>query len=115
MIPFNKLIEILKYKCQENGIECIEQEESYTSKASFLDNDYIPVYGEENDKYEFSGWRNGRIYKIKGKNQRIHADLNGALNIMRKAGHELIDNIPSFKKNWIFPIGKYKVNNLSYS
>ena len=66
-------------------------------------------------KYEFSGWRNGRIYKIKGKNQRIHADLNGALNIMRKAGHELIDNIPSFKKNWIFPIGKYKVNNLSYS
>ena len=54
MIPFNKLIEILKYKCQENGIECIEQEESYTSKASFLDNDYIPVYGEENDKYEFS-------------------------------------------------------------
>ena len=115
MIPFNKLIEILKYKCQENGIECIEQEESYTSKASFLDNDYIPVYGEENDKYEFSGWRNGRIYKIKGKNQRIHADLNGALNIMRKAGYELIDNIPSFKKNWIFPIGKYKVNNLSYS
>ena len=37
MIPFNKLIEILKYKCQENGIGCIEQEESYTSKASFLE------------------------------------------------------------------------------
>ena len=115
MIPFNKLIEILKYKCQENGIECIEQEESYTSKASFLDNDYIPVYGEENNKYEFSGWRNGRIYKIKGKEQRIHSDLNGALNIMRKAGHELIENIPSFKKSWIFPVGKYKVKNLSYS
>ena len=115
MIPFNKLIEILKYKCQENGIECIEQEESYTSKASFLDNDYIPVYGEENDKYEFSGWRNGRIYKIKGKEQRIHADLNGALNIMRKAGHELVESVPSFKKNWIFPVGKYKVKNLSYS
>ena len=115
MIPFNKLIEILKYKCQENGIECIEQEESYTSKASFLDNDYIPVYGEENDKYEFSGWRNRRIYKIKGKEQRIHADLNGALNIMRKAGHELIEDISSFKKNWIFPIGKYKVKNLSYN
>ena len=115
MIPFNKLIEILRYKCQENGIECIEPEESYTSKASFLDNDYIPVYGEENDKYEFSGWRNGRIYKIKGKDQRIHSDLNGALNIMRKAGYELVENVPSFKKNWIFPIGKYKVNNLSYS
>ena len=115
MIPFNKLIEILKYKCEENGIECIEQEESYTSRVSFLDNDYIPVYGEENDKYEFSGWRNGRIYKIKGKEQRIHADLNGALNIMRKAGHELIEDIFFFKKNWIFPIGKFKVKNLSYS
>jgi len=115
MIPFNKLIEIMKYKCQENGIECIEQEESYTSKASFLDNDYIPIYGEENKEYKFSGWRNGRIYKIKGKEQRIHSDLNGALNIMRKAGHELATNVPSFKKSCIFPVGKYKIKNLSYN
>ena len=60
MIPFNKLVEILKYKCEENGIECMEQEESYTSKASFLNNDFMPVYGEENREYKFSGWRNGR-------------------------------------------------------
>ena len=115
MIPFDKLIGILKYKCEENGIECIEQEESYTSKASFLDTDFMPVYGEENREYEFSGWRNGRTYKIKGKNQKIHADLNGALNIMRKAGHELIEDIPSLLKSWIFPIGKYKVKNLNYA
>ena len=115
MIPFNKLIEILRYKCQENGIECIEQEESYTSKASFLNNDFIPVYGTEDREYEFSGWRNGKTYKIKGKNQRIHADLNGALNIMRKAGYELLENIPSLNKNWIFPIGKYKVKNFGYN
>ena len=115
MIPFNKLIEILRYKCQENGIECIEQEESYTSKASFLNNDFIPVYGEENKEYEFSGWRNGRTYKIKGKSQKIHADLNGAFNIMRKAGHELIEDITFLRKNWIFPVGKYKVNNFSYN
>ena len=115
MIPFNKLIEILKYKCEENGIGCTEQEESYTSRASFLDNDFIPVYGNEDREYEFSGWRNGRIYKIKKKNQRIHADLNGAFNIMRKAGHELFEDIPSFKKSWIFPVGKYKAKNLNYS
>ena len=114
MIPFNKLIEILKYKCEENGIECIEQEESYTSKASFLDNDFIPVYGEENRDYEFSGWRNGRIYKIKGKNRRIHADLNGAFNIMRKAGHELIEKVCFLNNDWIFPVGKFKVKNLNY-
>lgn len=114
MIPFNKLIEILKYKCQENGIECIEQEESYTSRASFLNNDFMPVYGNEDREYEFSGWRNGRTYKIKGKNQKIHADYNGALNIMKKAGHKLAEDIPFLKKSWIFPIGKYKVKNLSY-
>ena len=114
MIPFNKLIEILRYKCQENGIECIEQEESYTSKASFLDNDYIPIYSKDNNKYEFSGWRNGRIYKIKRKNQKIHADLNGALNILRKAGHRLIEKVCFLNNDWIFPIGKFKVRNLSY-
>ena len=114
MIPFNKLVEILKYKCEENVIECMEQEESYTSKASFLNNDFMPVYGEKNKDYEFSGWRNGRTYKIKGKNQRIHADLNGALNIMRKAGYEPVENISSLMQGWIFPIGKFKVRNLSY-
>ena len=114
MIPFNKLIGILKYKCEENGIECIEQEESYTSKASFLNNDFMPVYGEEGKEYEFSGWRNGRIYKIKGKNQRIHADYNGAFNIMRKTGHELIEKLCFLNNNWIFPIGKFKVKNLNY-
>ena len=106
MIPFNKLVEILKYKCEENGIECMEQEESYTSKASFLNNDFMPVYGEKNKDYEFSGWRNGRTYKIKGKNQRIHADLNG--------GYEPVENISSLMQGWIFPIGKFKVRNLSY-
>ena len=115
MIPFDKLIEILKYKCEETGIECIEQEESYTSKASFLNNDYIPKYNEENNKYEFSGGRNRRIYKIKGKNQKIHADLNGAFNIMRKSANELIEKIPNLKNSWIFPIGKFKVNNLNYA
>ena len=115
MIPFNKLIGILKYKCEENGIECIEQEESYTSRASFLDKDFIPVYGTEDREYEFSGWRNERTYKIKGKNQRIHADYNGAFNIMRKAGHELIEKVCFLNNNWIFPVGKYKVKNLNYN
>ena len=114
MIPFNKLVEILKYKCEENGIECMEQEESYTSKASFLNNDFMPVYGEKNKDYEFSGWRNGRTYKIKGKNQKIHADYNGAFNIMRKAGHELIEKVCFLNNDWIFPVGKFKVKNLNY-
>ena len=34
---------------------------------------------------------------------------------MRKSGHELIEKIPNLKNSWIFPIGKFKVNNLNYA
>ena len=63
------------------------QEESYTSKASFINNDDIPVYTkDENTKYEFSGYRQYRgWYKIKNSKQGINADINGSYNIMRKA------------------------------
>ena len=43
-IAFRKILDILKYKLEDNGIEYIEQEESYTSKAIYLDNDNIPMY-----------------------------------------------------------------------
>ena len=90
-IPFNKIIDIIKYKAKDNGIKCIEQEESYTSKASFLDNDNIPTFDEdENKKYTFSGKRITRnLYQTKN-NQIIDADLNGALNIMKKANIEML-------------------------
>ncbi len=66
-IAFRKILDILKYKLEDNGIEYIEQEESYTSKASYLDNDDIPIY-KENDitEYLFSGKRIKRgLYKSK--------------------------------------------------
>ena len=49
-IPFRKILDILKYKLEDNGIEYKEQEESYTSKASYLDNDNIPIYKEETEE-----------------------------------------------------------------
>ena len=69
-----------------NGITYIEQEESYTSRASFFDNDDIPVYDQNKTKtYTFSGTRVHRgMYKTKAGNV-INADINGALNIMRKS------------------------------
>lgn len=82
-LPYETFIKQLQYKCQLRGITVITQEESYTSKASFLDNDNIPVYGEtENPK--FSGRRIKRgLYKT-SKGQMINADVNGSYNIMRK-------------------------------
>ena len=84
-IPFYKFKQILTYLCEENGIEIHEQEESYTSKASFLDKDFIPTFTPGNNtKYTFSGDRVCRgLYKTKN-NKLINADVNGSLNILKK-------------------------------
>ena len=102
-IPFRKILDILKYKLEDNGIEYKEQEESYTSKASYLDNDDIPIYKEEYyEEIKFSGRRIKRgIYKSK-KGKIINADLNGALNILKKSGEKLIEELQYLKYNNIF-------------
>ena len=85
-IPFGKLREKLEYLCKLYGIEYIEQEESYTSKASFFDNDDIPIYNSDNPQnYIFSGKRIKRgLYKC-ANGKILNADVNGALNIMKKS------------------------------
>lgn len=82
-LPYETFIEQLQYKCQLRGITVVTQEESYTSKASFLDNDDIPVYGEV-DNPKFSGCRIKRgLYRSNG-GRLINADVNGSYNILRK-------------------------------
>ena len=89
-IPYNKLISYLEYKCEDAGIEFELQEESYTSKASFLSNDDIPTYVKgSNNKYSFSGIRRRGIYTDNKHNLKIHSDVNGSYNIMRKNGIDL--------------------------
>lgn len=83
-IPFNRFLKRLEYKALQAGMEVIFQEESYTSKASFLDRDPIPVYGEEKEEVLFSGQRLKRPLYQSGDGTMIHADLNGAANIARK-------------------------------
>ena len=102
-IPFRKILDILKYKLEDNGIEYKEQEESYTSKASYLDNDDIPIYKENDDtNYIFSGKRIKRgIYKSK-QGKIINADLNGALNILKKSGEKLIEPLEYLRFENIF-------------
>lgn len=85
-IPFGKIRNKLQYLCRLYGLEYVEQEESYTSKASFLDGDEIPVYNAANpQKYEFSGKRVKRgLYRSKN-GRLINADVNGAANILKKS------------------------------
>ena len=83
-IPYNTFISQLTYKCKLRGIEVIEQEESYTSKASFVDQDEIPVYGETEEESQFSGKRISRgLYKTK-QGFLLNADINGSYNILVK-------------------------------
>jgi putative transposase len=87
-IPHARFIELLTYKAELVGIRVLLTEESYTSRASFLDRDVLPTYdpsqgAEQEDKARFSGRRDGRWYRVKGRAP-IHSDVNGSYNIGRK-------------------------------
>lgn len=89
-LPFGDLRNNISSLCERYGIEYIEQEESYTSKASALDEDDIPMYNPTNH-YEgpFSGKRIYRgLYESKNGTL-INADVNGSANILRKCKQNL--------------------------
>jgi IS605 OrfB family transposase len=88
-IPIFTLRAKLSSLCERYGFNYIEQEESYTSKASSLDKDDIPVYNADNPtQKKFSGRRIKRgLYKTKSGHL-INADCNGSLNIGIKSKHE---------------------------
>ena len=85
-ISYGQLRNKLEYLCELNGIVFVKQEESYTSKSSFWDRDNIPVYNADNQQeYHFSGNRVHRgVYKT-SSGKTFNADVNRALNIMRKS------------------------------
>ena len=77
-IPYYKLLNMLTYKCEMEGISVIVTEESYTSKCSFLDDEDIckhEVYAGKRIKRGLYKSSDGRL---------INADVNGALNILKK-------------------------------
>ena len=77
-IPYDKLIQKIKYKCEEVGINCVCVNEAYTSKCSFLDNESV----EKHEKY--LGRRTKRGLFESGNRKKLNADVNGSLNILRK-------------------------------
>jgi putative transposase len=78
-IPFYILTRQLQYKGEEIGNQVILQEESHTSKCSFLDSESI----EHHETY--IGKRISRGLFRSDKGIIINADVNGSLNIGRKA------------------------------
>jgi IS605 OrfB family transposase len=89
-IPFARFIEMIKYKAKLVGIDVIINEESYTSKCSFIDNESL----EHHDKYLGRRVKRGLFKSAEGI--KVNADINGAFNIIRK----------------VFPL--FSVNDLKY-
>ncbi len=78
-IPYYILQNQITYKSEEVGMKVKEQDESHTSKCSFLDNESV----EHHEMYLGKRIRRGLFRSAKGI--LINADVQGALNIIRKA------------------------------
>ncbi|MEQ8386840.1 MAG: hypothetical protein RH949_31240 [Coleofasciculus sp. A1-SPW-01] len=88
-VPTAKLKDRIAQLCEQYGIRIEETEESYTSKASFLDNDELPKYGEKPQSWKSSGKRVKRGLFRTANFGYINADCNGAANILRKVKAKL--------------------------
>ena len=83
-LPHARFIQMLTYKAALVGIQVIVTEESYTSKASFLDADPLPVYDPTQPALGFSGKRVKRGLYRASDGRQLNADVNGSYNVMRK-------------------------------
>ena len=92
-MPYGLAVRYLKDTCKRLGWTCIEQEESYTSKASFFDNDPIPMFHPDTQgTHVFSGSRRKRGEYMTAEGYTFNLDVNGALNILRKSLSKLKSN-----------------------
>jgi len=78
-VPFHTLVHQIKYKAGEYGIAVVLQDESYTSKCSFLDGEPVERHAH------YQGRRVNRGLFVAGDGSVVNADVNAAYNIIRKA------------------------------
>jgi putative transposase len=81
-IPYLQLLNYIKYKCELVGIKMKLTEESYTSKCDALAFEHLG----KNEKYLGKRIKRGLFQSSIGK--LLNADINGAINILRK----VVDN-----------------------
>jgi len=77
-IPFSKIINKMQEQLIKHGLAVVVTEESYTSKCDALNLEKIGKHEKYNGKRVKRGLFKSKIGKV------IHADINGAINIMRK-------------------------------
>jgi putative transposase len=103
IVPFDKLIKLLTYKAEEKGIKVEPIEESYTSKCSFLDNEF----SQKQTKYK--GKRVHRGLFRSATSILINADVNAAYNILLKGDPQALS------KRSVGGVGGYVVYPLRVS
>ncbi|WP_414621960.1 RNA-guided endonuclease InsQ/TnpB family protein [Calothrix sp. CCY 0018] len=97
-VPHSKFINQLVYKCELVGIKVTTSEESYTSKCSFLDMEPI----KKHIFYQGNRVKRGLFKSSQGL--KINADLNGALNILRKVVGDSVFNRDSVERLVVSPL-----------
>jgi IS605 OrfB family transposase len=97
-VPTARLKSRISQLCEQYGIQFVETEESYTSKSSFVDGDYLPKYGEKPDNWMPSGKRVTRGLYRTALNWYINADCNGSANVLRKVSGMLGLNLSGLSR-----------------
>jgi IS605 OrfB family transposase len=108
-MPLGKLKNRLKELCDLHGIRFIETEEAYTSKASFLDGDSLPRYGEKPPEWKASGKRIKRGLYRSANGAVVNADLNGAANILRKVVSKLSVSLDQLNRRCLTTVARVRL------
>jgi putative transposase len=109
-LSLGQFVNVLGYKLGSHGISLVVANESYTSKASFLDDDKMPKrYNPKTSiKHTFSGQRVKRGLYKSSDGTLLNADANGAYNILRKTDSDfsfskLAKKVGTRIKEWLHP------------
>ena len=114
-IPYGQLKNKLLYKLENKNIQLIEQEESYTSKCDSLNHETIEKQIYIIDGVTYGNYDGKRIKRGLFKSrigETINADLNGSINIYRKALN-LQDSKNGYKFNFELLMNIQKLKNIS--
>ncbi len=113
-LSLGQFVDKLGYKLGSYGIELVVTNESYTSKASFVDDDKMPKRYNPNAKKKpiFSGKRIKRGLYKSSNGMFLNADANGAYNILRKTDSDfsfstLAKKVGSKVKEWLHPTKRF--------
>jgi len=109
-LSLGQFVAKLGYKLGSHGIELVVADESYTSKASFLDDDKMPkrYNPSAKKKHTFSGQRVKRGLYKSSDGTLLNADVNGAYNILRQTDSDFsfskwVENVGTKINEWLHP------------